>query len=205
VETNGILLPAPTDTVVSEKQSDGTLLLMIDEVTYSVNTNVQLKAIPASGYYFVRWKGTLTDESQAEKNTITIPMTCAKQITAVFAPFLYKLKINIKPIEGGKLTISPAISAEGYVAGTKVTITASANSDYKFTEWTGDFSSNDTTAIVTMDGNKIVTVNFTQEKTTSSPWLKKIGIGIGITAAVGLVLFLLVRLIISKRMPPKGV
>ena len=159
---------------------------------YNVNTNLQLKAVPASGYYFVRWKGTLIDESEAEKDTLIIPMTCTKQVTAIFAPFIYKLKINIKPVGGGELTIRPALTADGYIAGTKVTVTASADQGYTFSEWTGDYSSKESTAVVTMDRTKEITANFTQGKSSSLPFLLPI-IGIGVVVVIGLVLFLLVH------------
>jgi hypothetical protein len=159
---------------------------------YATNTNVQLKAIPASGYYFVRWQGTLTNESEAEKTTLIIPMTCTKQITAIFAPFIYRLNINIKPMGSGKLTIIPAIPADGYTAGTKVTITVLPNPGAKFSEWTGDYSSKESTAVVTMDRNKEITANFTQGKSSSLPFWLPI-IVIGAVVVIGLVLLLLVR------------
>ncbi len=200
----GILLPSPLVTVVGEKQSDGTLITTIHEQMYDVNTNVQLKAIPASGYYFVRWKGTITDESEAENDTLIIPMTSTKQVTAIFTPFTYRLKINIKPVSGGQLTIKPALTADGYIAETKVTVTASANQGYVFSAWTGDFSSKDNSAIVTMNGDKEIIANFTQEKASpSAGWIQRIGIWVGILVVVGLVIFLLVRLTIRRRMPPK--
>jgi len=170
------------------------------ENTYPANQSVQLHAIPATGYSFVQWKGSLTDESQASKDTIVVTMSCAKQLTAVFTPIYYKLKINIKPIEGGKLTIMPSLPADGYIAGTKVTITASANQSYKFTEWTGDFSGKDATAIVTMDKNKEVNANFNSTSSLNNATI--IGIGTGIIVFAGLVIFLVIR---KRRIPPQQV
>jgi hypothetical protein len=98
------------------------------ENTYPANQSVQLYAIPATGYSFSEWKGSLTDTSQASKDTIIVTMSCPKQLTAVFIP-----------------ENNPA--------------------------------------------------------TTGS--IPKLGIGIGIAAAVGLILFLLIRLVISRRTPSK--
>ncbi|MDD5288148.1 MAG: hypothetical protein PHY28_03440 [Dehalococcoidales bacterium] len=172
---------------------------------YPANQNVQLKAIPAPGYYFVRWKDTITDEAEAKNSTANVLMTCTKQATAVFALITYKLTVNIDPIEGGQVTISPTQPANGYIAGTEVTASATVNEGFEFNKWTGNTSGDDMTTTVTMDRDREITANFTQKKTLSMAWwLQRIGTGVGIAAVIGLALLLLIRWILIRRRIPKA-
>ena len=71
----------------------------------------------------------------------------------------YTLSIGVSPIEGG--TTNPSPGSHSYLAGTVVTVSASANPGYEFSHWSGDVTGTSSTINVTMDGNKSVTANFT--------------------------------------------
>ena len=71
----------------------------------------------------------------------------------------YSLTTSVSPVEGG--TISPE-SGE-YNEGTSVSITANANSEYIFKDWTGASGSEQTITVI-MDANKTITANFVKKK-----------------------------------------
>jgi hypothetical protein len=50
---------------------------------------------------------------------------------------------------------------------------------------------------------QLIAVFIPENNLASTGWIQKLGIGIGIGTFVGLVLFLIIRSIIGRRMPPK--
>ena len=191
--------------LAGEAQPDGTLEATIYTQTYNTGTNVQLKAIPDPGYYFVRWKDTITDEAEALQDTVTIPLTCDKQITAVFAPITYKLTVAVLPPAGGQVTLEPTQPVKGYVTGTIVTVTASPNQGFDFNDWTGDITGKGTIILITMEKDENIAANFTQKPVVAAntfPW-KRVLTYVGIAIVIGLALFLLIRWIMIRRRIPK--
>jgi len=61
----------------------------------------------------------------------------------------------------GKVILNPASGI--YAPGTKVTLTATTNSWYKFTGWSGDAAGSDAQITVVMDANKTVVANFSRK------------------------------------------
>jgi hypothetical protein len=167
---------------------------------YPAKQEVQLTAVPATGYYFVGWRDTTTEKTK----TVTIPMTCTKQATAIFALITYQLDVNVQPPEGGQVFTESPVPDDGYLPGTKVTLIAVANNGFKFKKWTGDVSGENTSVELTMDGNKEITANFTGKRILSAAWwARTIGLGTGIAAIIVLALLLIIRRIIVKRRTPK--
>ncbi len=70
----------------------------------------------------------------------------------------YPLTIIINPPEGGTVTKNPD-KAE-YNQDEVVTLTATANADYTFVEWTGDATGTNSVVSITMNTTKTVTANF---------------------------------------------
>jgi len=68
--------------------------------------------------------------------------------------------LTIAATAGG--SVSPFVGAHTYDAGALVAVTATANSGYKFMNWSGASTSASATVNITMDGNKILTANFQQ-------------------------------------------
>ena len=195
----------PSIPLAGEAQPDGTLEAQIYTQTYATGTSVQLKAIPSTGYYFVRWKDTITDASEAFKDTVTIPLTCNKQATAVFAPITFKLVVDVQPTADGRAVIQPPQPVKGYVTGTNVTVTAYPNEGFDFSGWTGDITAKDTTILVKMDKNISIVANFTEKPVVAVnkfPW-KRLLTYIGIAIVAGLALFLLFRWIAIRRRIPR--
>jgi len=92
-----------------------------------------ITATPLPGYHFVSWTspiGFITNQFAAS-SMYTMP-SAAATVTANFAPDLapYPLTMGVEPSGGGIIT-----GAGAYSAGTKVDITATPNSGYKFIGW----------------------------------------------------------------------
>lgn len=61
----------------------------------------------------------------------------------------------------GNGSTNPAVGASAYGAGTVVTVTATPDSGWLFSEWSGDASGTSANTTVTMNSNKTVTATFT--------------------------------------------
>ena len=72
-----------------------------------------------------------------------------------------KLYLTITAGSGG--TTDPSPGTYTYDEGTEVTIKATPNSGYIFVAWSGDVTSTANPITITMDSNKSITANFTQE------------------------------------------
>jgi len=70
--------------------------------------------------------------------------------------------LTITSTAGGSVT--PAVGAHTYSAGTAVNLTATPDSGYRFVEWTGDVGTiaddEDATTTITMNGDYTITANF---------------------------------------------
>ncbi|MCX7956972.1 MAG: glycosyl hydrolase family 8 [Endomicrobia bacterium] len=77
-------------------------------------------------------------------------------------PQNYTLSVNISPQNSGSVTLNPV--GGSYTAGTQVTITATANTGYTFSNWSGDVSGTQNPITVTMNSNKNVTAHFIQQQ-----------------------------------------
>ncbi len=95
---------------------------------YDTGTTVTVKATAAAGWKFVNWTGPVANPTAA---STTVKVTADTAVTANFMP-VYALTVTASPSGGGKVT-----GAGSYVAGTVVTVTATANSGYQFVNWSG--------------------------------------------------------------------
>ncbi len=107
---------------------------------------------PGTEYVFISWS-----DGGAASHTITVSGTAATY-TASFKT-QYQLALSASPAAGG--TFTPA-SGGFYDSGSVVPITATANSGYSFTSWTGPVASaGSASTTVTMVAPETVTANFT--------------------------------------------
>jgi pectate lyase len=74
-------------------------------------------------------------------------------------PPTFTLSLSASPSTGGSVSANP--SSGSYNSGEVVTLTASANSGYVFSNWSGDASGSNTSLNVTMNSNKTITAVFT--------------------------------------------
>ena len=119
-------------------------------------TVIKLEAQPTAGYEFVGWSGDLA----GRENPITIEMDSAKKVTAIFSNVIHPLLIQVN----GHGSTNPAVGTHGYSKGTKVTITATPDSGWRFDSWSGEVADFylATTTVVVVSTDKTVTANFSQ-------------------------------------------
>jgi uncharacterized repeat protein (TIGR02543 family) len=153
------------------------------DYTFAIDDTVQLTAMPASGYRFTGWSGSIT----AKTEIIAIKMTGGNNITAIFAPITYHLSISINPKTGGQVTLEPPQPPDGYIIGTKVTLYTTPDEGYLFKKWAGGISGTDSPITITANSDKSIVATFAP---TSLPavWLW-VSCGLGVVL-VGYLVFL---------------
>lgn len=150
---------------------------------------VSLEAIPAPGYGFTEWSGSLS----GNENPVMLTMDCTKSITAVFLEKLPELTISIK----GKGSTSPEAGTISYDPGTTVTITAIPDDGWKFDGWTGDVPEPESALIVlNIEASKNVTANFSQTTPNQSLYIFIIA---GIIVC-GIIAWLIIRTQTGKKL-----
>lgn len=139
-------------TLTTATVGSGAIGLQPQGASYLYGTVVTATATANSGWSFSGWQGAATGSS----NPITVTMTSNQALTATFtANLAYTLTVNV--VGGGVVT--PTTSS--YPAGTTVPITATANSGWSFSGWSGDLSGATNPTSLTLDGNKTITATFT--------------------------------------------
>jgi hypothetical protein len=98
--------------------------------TISDGALIQMTAIANAGWHFTHWSGT-TDANQA---TLAFTLTADRTVEAYFAQDERTLSISAS--RGGTVS-KPGIGLFSYDRGTIVPIEATANSGYRFVNWTG--------------------------------------------------------------------
>ncbi|MCS7231217.1 MAG: InlB B-repeat-containing protein [Elusimicrobiota bacterium] len=143
-----------------EPSGAGTVSLNPAGGIYAAGTSVLIQANPNPGWKFDGWSGNLS----GSQNPTTIIMNSNKVVTANFSQQqqTYTLTVDISPTGAGTVTLNPAGGT--YVAGTQVTLTATASSGYVFSGWSGNLTGTTNPATIVMDSNKTVTANFTQQQ-----------------------------------------
>ena len=118
---------------------------------FNENETATLTAIPNNGYRFVKWDDEVTD------NPRTIVVTQDSTFTAIFEPNTFTITTAVNNKDMGSVT-------EGgeYAYGTEVTLTATANTGYRFAQWSDGNTDNPRT--ITVTENKTYTAEFTLEE-----------------------------------------
>ncbi|HPS03138.1 MAG TPA: GLUG motif-containing protein, partial [Candidatus Sumerlaeota bacterium] len=121
---------------------------------YTPGTVVTLTAKPGTEHHFGKWIGAVTNSTSP---STTIVMDADKSVMADFAINEYALAIES---ENGYVSKSPYAETY-YPYGTTVTLTASPETGYRFTGWTGPVSDPMTaTTTVFMDEDTTVAAHF---------------------------------------------
>ncbi|MBI5030639.1 MAG: InlB B-repeat-containing protein, partial [Chloroflexi bacterium] len=128
-----------------------------DQATYTYGQVVTLTAFANPGYTFANWSGDLVSTT----NPVTVMMNTTTTVTATFTQDHYTL--NITSLNG---TVAKNPDQATYTYGQVVTLTATANLGYTFANWTGDATGTANPITVTMNANKNVTANYTQNQYT---------------------------------------
>lgn len=100
---------------------------------YQLGDQVALTANPVQGWAFDRWTGDVTGTSQ----TISVPMGGSRNVSAVFVP----TEPNIFAVSSesyGAGTVSRSPDDISYLAGERVTLTATPADGWRFDHWDVD-------------------------------------------------------------------
>ena len=131
---------------------------------YDEGAMVDLVAVVADGYYFVKWTGDVDSIADVDLPSTTITMEGN-----------YSVRANFEEIPAGKLALTTSSTAGGsvtapgegtfiYDEGTVVDLVATADSGYRFAGWTGDVGTvadvNLSSTAITMDGNYSLRADF---------------------------------------------
>ena len=114
---------------------------------YNENDEATLTATANSGYRFVKWSDEVSD------NPRTVVVTQDSTFTAIFEANTFAITTAVNDDAIGSVT-------EGgkYAYGTEITLTATANSGYRFVKWSDGNTENP--RIVTVTENKTYTAEF---------------------------------------------
>lgn len=145
--TNSVLY-----TLTINTNGSGTVTKNPDQPQYHYGDVVQLTATPATDWAFTTWAGGLTGST----NPATITITGDTTITANFQWIEYTLTVNI--VGNGSVTKNPSKAV--YHNGDIVTLTATPDTGWLFTGWTGNLTGNANPATITITTNTTITANF---------------------------------------------
>jgi hypothetical protein len=127
--------------------------------TYIEGTVVTLQAESSdANWEFSSWSGDLSGNTNPESLT----MDADKSVTATFIVKQYTLITST--VGSGSVAVEPV--SDTYAPGTVVTLTATADNGWIFTNWSGDLVGNTSPATLTMEGDKAsleVAGNFREE------------------------------------------
>ena len=108
----------------------------VDPDGYASETLVSFEAIPATGFRFSEWQGSVFSEDA----TIAISMYEDIVITAFFEPITIRVTTSVTPVMGGAVIVSPAgLLDYGEIAAA----TATPSTGYRFVSWQGTYDTTD--------------------------------------------------------------
>ena len=144
-----------TLTTGASPSGGGSIIASPSQATYTYGQQVTLTAAPNAGYTFSNWSGATSDST----NPRTITITANTSITANFTLSPYSLTASASPSGGGSITVNP--SQGPYTYGQQITLTATPNAGYTFSNWSGGTTGTTNPRTITITGDTAVTANFT--------------------------------------------
>ena len=127
---------------------------------YNAGATCTLTATPASGYQFESWKknGTVVSTNANYSFTVTENATYTAYFAEVPVTY-YEITTNVSPVGAGTVT-----GGGTFPQGSSITLTATANPGYSFSQWQDGNTDNPRTITVTQ--NATYTATFTQNNYT---------------------------------------
>jgi alpha-tubulin suppressor-like RCC1 family protein len=114
---------------LSVTAENGAVIKSPSKTNYRAGETARLTAIPAVGYHFTGWSGSVSGTT----NPLTLTMDSSKTLAAHFAINEYALTVQAA---NGSVTRAPEQAT--YSHGTTVSLTAIPDKDFRFDHWTGD-------------------------------------------------------------------
>jgi uncharacterized repeat protein (TIGR02543 family) len=158
---------------------NGTVVKNPNLVNYSGGSAVTLTPTANTGYVFTSWSGDATGTA----SPLTVTMNANKNITANFTAIASAFTLNVTAVNG---TVVKNPDQLNYLNGANVVLSASPNSGYVFSSWSGDASGTVSPVTITMNANKNVTANFILAPVVSPVVDLKTAGRFGILAGVGI-------------------
>ena len=124
--------------------------------SFNSGTSVSVTATPNVGYTFSNWTEGLIVVSSGSNYTFTILGN--RTLVANFTAIVSTYTLNVTAVNG---TVVKNPDQPTYNSGVSVQLTATANSGYTFTSWSGDATGSVNPLPVIMNSNKNITANFT--------------------------------------------
>ncbi len=120
---------------------------------HTIATSTPQAGLTGTRYRFANWS-----DGGSLSHSVTTPGS-ARTYTANFTT-QYQLTVLATPLVGGSVAATPA-SADGfYDSGTSVQLTASSNSGFAFSDWSGDLSGTANPQSLILSAPRSVTANF---------------------------------------------
>jgi uncharacterized protein (TIGR02145 family)/uncharacterized repeat protein (TIGR02543 family) len=133
---------------------NGTVTKSPDAAVYDSGTVVTLTPVPSDNYHFSGWSGALAGTT----NPATITMNSDKSVTAGFEvnpPNTFTLTVVAS---NGAVKKTPDLPQ--YDSGSTVGLKATANTGYRFVNWSGDATGTTDSTTVVINKGKSITANF---------------------------------------------
>ncbi len=121
-----------------------------------------LTAAPASDSVFAGWSGDVPAGVNPQEDRLFLVLDQNRAITATFMPAQFTLTLQVSG-SSNPVNVSPAPGKHGCLSGQQVFINAlpADGSPASFVNWSGDVSTENFSLMITMDGDKTLTANFT--------------------------------------------
>ncbi len=135
--------------------------------SYANNSDIELRAIANNGYMFTSWSGNGVC-SNSTTNPLAIKLTSNKTCQAVFNTITYNL--SIIQTTGGTVTANKTCNGTSctlnYDINTHAILTAQAQIEYRFMNWTGDCRGNANPQRILIISDRACSAVFSNEDTT---------------------------------------
>jgi len=142
--------------VTVDPADSGTVTVAPEQTVYHYGDEITLTATAETGWAFSGWTGDAT----GTENPLTMTIQGNTSITANFTQIEYALTVTVDPVDSGSVLADP--TQDFYHYGDQVTLTATADPDWDFTNWSGDADGTDNPLIITILGETNITANFEQ-------------------------------------------
>lgn len=155
--------------VIVNPTSAGTVNKTPNNSVFVENSTVTLQAVASNGFLFSNWVVNSTSSYTSALNPLTLTITTHTTVLANFVQITTDTKtytLNVYVFPQGAGVVNPAGGI--YLEGSTVTLTAQANTGWKFSSWSGDIISTSNPLNIIIDTNKSLTAYFVLDVSTNT-------------------------------------